>query len=205
MGFPVGPDAFTAANGTELHAYNAGWTQQRSDVVEIQSNAAILRGGGSEGCYKWDGDVFTGNQFAQAVIPNATNYGGLTVRMTGTSNATVNGYVALYDSTAIDLQTVTNGTRANLQTGMGAIANGDTLKLEVIGTSIKVYINGAQVGTTVVDSSFSTGQPGMYFIGSGLTVDTWTADTIPTGGGGVTFIPQPTKTPRQAVNRAGTY
>lgn len=185
MSFPIGPDAFTGANGTELHAYNASWTQQRSDVAEIQSNAAILRAGGSEGAYKWDGDTFTNpDGYVQAAMPNPTNYGGVTFRMTGTSNGTVNGYVVLYDGGSLDLQTVTNGTRANLQTGMGSIASGDTLKLEVVGSSLKVYVNGVQVGTTVTNSAFSTGQPGMYWIGSGLALDLWTADTIPTGGGG---------------------
>lgn len=185
MGFPVGPDTFTGASGTELHAYNAGWTQIRSDVAEIDSNTAVLRAGGSEGAYKWVTDTFTADGYVQAKIVNASNYGGVGFRLTGTSNATFNGYLALTDGGAIDLQLVTNGVRSGLQGGMGSISSGDTLKLEVVGTSLKVYINGVQVGTTVTDSTYSSGQPGMWWLGALATsLDLWTADTIPSGGGG---------------------
>lgn len=205
MAFPVGPDTFTVADGTELHAYNASWTQIRSDVAEIVSNAVVLRAGGSEGAYKWDGDTFTADGYVQAKIVNASNYGGISFRTTGTSNANYNGYLALTDGGAIDLQIVTNGTRAGIQGGMGSIANGDTLKLEVVGSSLKVYVNGVQVGTTSTDSTYSSGQPGMWWLGAGATsIDNWTADKIPSGGG-ATFIARPGLNIRQAVNRAGTY
>jgi hypothetical protein len=187
MGFPTGPDPFTGANGTELHTYNAGWTKQTTDQVSIQSNTAQLTGGGSEGAYKWDGDgAFANDQYAQAVYANTGNYGGVTVRMSGVTTATTNGYIALVDAGKIDLQKITNGTRSNLQAQMtGAVANADTVKLEVIGTAIKVYVNAVQQGTTVTDSSFASGQPGIYFLNSlACALDDWTADTIPTGGGG---------------------
>src|SRR6185369_16120486 len=118
MSFPVGPDAFTAANGTELHAYNAGWTQQRTDPAEVQSNAAGLRGGGSEGNYKWDGDTFTADQYAQAVIAVENNYGGVAVRMTGTTNGTVCGYICIYDSHKISIQRIDNGSRSVIVGGV---------------------------------------------------------------------------------------
>lgn len=213
MGFPTGPDAFTGANGTELHTYNSGWTLQTTDVGEIQSNTATMRAAGTESAYKWDGDgAFTADQYAQAVYATVGNYGGVTVRMTGTSTATLNGYIALFDGSTIDLQTITNGTRANLQGGMtGTVANGDTVKLEIIGTSpcnIKVFVNTVQIGTTVTEgtATFSSGQPGLYFLANAnsLHLDLWTADTIPSGGG-ATFFPKFATTPRQAVNRAGTY
>lgn len=207
MGFPTGPDTFTGSNGTELHTYNSGWTLQTTDVSEIQSNTATMRAAGSESAYKWDGDgAFSADQYAQAKYSTVGHYGGVTVRITGTSTATLNGYIALFDGTAIDLQKITNGTRANLQAGIGTVANGDTVKLEVVGTSIKVYVNGAQIGTTTTDSSFSSGQPGLYFLSNAnsLHIDDWTSDTIPSGGG-ASFVAVRNKPILQAVNRAGTY
>lgn len=184
MPYPVGPDTFTAADGTELHAYNAGWTQQRTDVAEVMSNVAQLRGGGSEGAYKWDGDTFTADQYVQAKVATASNYGGVTVRATGLSNATYCGYVALYDGGVIDLQRIDNGVRSNLQAGIGSISAGQTLKLQIVGTTLKVFVNGSQIGTDQTDATYATGQPGMYWLGgAAMAMDDWTADTIPSGAG----------------------
>jgi len=212
MSLPV-TDHFTGTSGTDLHVYNAGWTEQRASdtVCEISGvgggsgNTAWGKPGGSEAAVKWDGDTFTGDQYAQCKAVNASNYGGPTVRQTGTTVATQNGYLALIDGFAIDLQRFDNGVRTNLQGGIGSIGAGDALKLEIVGTTLKVYVNGVQVGTNQTDSTYATGQPGMYFNGAASSeLDDWTADTIPSGGG-AGFIAKPFKTPRQAINRSGTY
>ena len=48
------------------------------------------------------------------------------------------------------------------QTQGPGISDGDTLKAEIIGTTIRVYINGALV-LTGSDSTFATGNPGIGF------------------------------------------
>jgi len=190
-------DSFTGTSGTQLHTYNASWTEQRASDLHCEISGAgggtpntvrAAATGGSEAAAKWDGDTFTADQYSQAKAVNASNYAGPTVRMVGVTAAAENGYVALIDGLAIDLQRIDNGVRTNLQGGIGSIASGDTLKLEIVGTTLKVYVNGVQVGTNQTDSNYATGQPGIAFIGSGAELDDWMADTIPTGAGGPPFV-----------------
>ena len=196
MPLPV-TETFTDTSGTTLHAHNAGWTDQRAadTVCEISGvgggtpNTCRAKAGGVEAASKWDGDSFAADQYAQCTAVNGANYGGPTIRQTGTTAATQNGYLILISGAALDIQRMDNGTRTQLQGGLGSVVAGDIVKIDVVGTTIKAYVNGAQVGTNQVDSSYATGQPGMYFNGSqSAELDDWTADTIPTGAGGPPFV-----------------
>jgi hypothetical protein len=68
------------------------------------------------------------------------------------------------------------------------ISDGDTLKAEIIGTTIRVYINGALV-LTGSDSTFATGNPGIGFYlqgGSSATNSDFGFYSITATGGGMT-------------------
>jgi hypothetical protein len=57
----------------------------------------------------------------------------------------------------------------------GTFSNGNTLKLSVTGTTLKVFINGVQAGADATDSSISTGTFGIGYSGisSGTMLDDW--------------------------------
>jgi hypothetical protein len=51
---------------------------------------------------------------------------------------------------------------------------GDTIKFEIVGTTLKVYKNGTLwSGLTVTDSALSSGKVGVGILGSGTTIDNW--------------------------------
>ena len=51
----------------------------------------------------------------------------------------------------------------NVSPGIGAPANGDVLRAEIVGSVIKVYKNGALVAAGPEDSTYASGQPGIGF------------------------------------------
>lgn len=76
--------------------------------------------------------------------------------------------VVVWNGTLGDL-TILGGT----QTGGGTIADGDSLKAKIVGSTITVYHNDVQV-FTVDDSTWTEGMPGMsFFIRPGGTPENW--------------------------------
>jgi len=86
------------------------------------------------------------------------------------------------------LQKDVNGSFTDLLTGLTAV-NGDVLYIEAVGTTIKVKVNGVQVGTDATDSAIATGACGMWSWDTGTNMDDFLADNI--GGGAAPTVNKP--------------
>jgi hypothetical protein len=173
-------ETFTGTNGDPL---SSNWTvldggfQVQSNRIEgtiAETNAAF-----------WDADSFADDQYAQATIhPNAGAWNqGVLVR----SAAPCVGYLALA-STATTLALLRlDGleTYVNLQTLSGlspSLADGDLLRLVVVGTRLRMFVNGVQRGTDSTDSTYASGSAGILCYGvSAGRLDNFDADNTGPG------------------------
>ena len=110
--------------------------------------------------------------------------GGPIVRASGTWGAsTFTGYLLSLDNgTGVDA--VVNNSGITILTGLGTTwTAGDIARLEVEGTTIRVYKNGGQIGS-VSNGAIASGQPGFCGFDSAspssgdLSLDDFTADNI---------------------------
>lgn len=113
------------------------------------------------------GRSFNANHYAQATVFLAGGYSAgheveLFVRMSITPHS-VTGY-EFYMSTDTQLELVRwNGALDDFTVLTGAThtpADGDVMRLEVVGNSITAYVNGSPV-MNWTDNTFATGKPGM--------------------------------------------
>lgn len=156
-------DAFTGVDGTELHAYNAGWVKYRGDSYQLAIQSNSFQGNYElHITYGWEGDgAFNDNQYAQIKCVSTTNgtYLGVVCRAIYTDathktwygffGAPNDGFYLYYfnnDNTEHDL---VHYTDANLQVD-------DVLRLEVSGSSLVCKLNGATIISTT-DTTISGG------------------------------------------------
>ena len=117
--------------------------------------------------------TFNANQYSQGVVTRAAGYSPsgqheieLLLRFQITAN-NARGYEVLWGHAGNLAIVRWNGPLANYSsifggTNIGAAVEGDTLKAQIVGSTITVYKNGVQVATAS-DSMFATGQPGIGF------------------------------------------
>jgi hypothetical protein len=170
-------DAFTATNGDPL---SANWTVLQGGWTTY-SNYVYGTDGGWNFAY-WDADTFADDQYAQCDHINfAGVYSGPALRVAATR-----GYIALVEpaSTSITLRRVNSaGDVTTLQTiGSLTVVSGDQIRLEAEGSTLRVYLNGAQIGTDQTDATFSSGSAGIVSYGSNAGVDDFEGGNL--GGGG---------------------
>lgn len=165
-----------------------------ADVSGAGSGAAVVGNqavmGTSSGapnfvCFVVDSamDVATTDQRADQVTQGTD--GGPLARCSDGSNA----YYAYRGGTFVDLYKIVAGTSSYLgSTGPGAVANGDTVALECVGTTIRILVNSVQK-LSVTDSSLTAGRAGGYGGGSAAHAwDDFAVYTEPAAGGGVPRI-----------------
>lgn len=172
-------DNFTRADSTGL---GANWTviTNRFDVV---TNKAVTQFSGNN-VAAWNADSFGNDQYSQSVATNNITNGPI-VRCSLVA-ATYYAFACSPGSSAI--QKSVAGVGSNLLTGLPGIANGDTLKLTAVGTTLEAFINGVSVGS-VTDASIASGYAGISANGSANQVDSFIAETIGGGGGGSNWGP----------------
>lgn len=162
-------DNFDRADSATL---GSNWTDLTSyPGMSILSNQAVATGAGYNFAY-WNAVAFNADQYSQAIARNTTgSERGVIVRAVTAdkcyffdySNNSGNAFLFLL-----------NGGFTNLQS-FGAVVNlDDVMKIEAIGTSIKCYVNGIQVGTTTTNAVLASGSPGVAGLGTGSgTVNDW--------------------------------
>lgn len=172
--------------GSAFASLSASWTTAVGTWRITASGDKAEQTGSVDGTVWWNADAFGNDHYSQIVIGTKASSVGPGVRLSGTSGGTQNGYAWLYD---FGLYKIVNGAFTNLAAAVGSINAGDTLKLEVTGTSIKRYLNGVLQDTTT-DATHSTGAAGMYINNGagGPSIDTFTGDNV-AGSGGSTWGP----------------
>lgn len=181
-------DNFTRADANNL---GANWTPQfynggSGPGLGIFSNQCAAYG---DGLAVWTADAFGNNHYSQGTFTSSYNL--LLVRCSGTG-ITATAYACLGYVNNLYITLITGPTGGGFGTTigtLGAYVDGDVIRLEVVGTSIKAYVNGVQSGSTVIDATLSTGAPGVAQLNSSSPrIDSWMGDNV---GGAVAapFIP----------------
>jgi hypothetical protein len=187
-------DAFTGASAQ----LTSPWVQGRSDNVNnwlSQNGSGACRSGvaTTADCVCAYNNTVGNDQYSQVVVgfSGATNdFVYLFVRATVVASwyEQTSGNLAYWfwsngtSNTKLQYINTSINTLVSLDTANGTtFTAGDTLKLEVVGTTIKFYKNGAPItwttsGTTsVTDNHVTTGFPGigLSVSAAGKTVDNW--------------------------------
>jgi hypothetical protein len=127
------------------------------------------------------------DHWAEAKVFGAGTSGGGTgfgvlVRSDGFA---ISRYYALVSETdTVTLTKVVANTFTNIWIRSATFSPGDRLRLEVQGTTLRVYINGVQVGADTTDSALSAGNTGVLYSSSltGALLDDWAAGDFIVGG-----------------------
>jgi hypothetical protein len=168
-------DTFTGSNNDPINTSN--WTTLLGSFV-VFGNRAIGQVSVDSLAF-WDADTFADDQYAQVTYTqNYGYYAGPVVRAAATR-----GYWARVESsTSITLYRIDNSSSFNLLQTIGSltIANGDVIRIEAEGTTIRVYQNGTQRGTDEVDATYSSGSAGIASYTDAAYLDAFEADNLST-------------------------
>ena len=174
-------DAFT---GVDVSPLPNGWTQHQDSgfpggTVERLSNKASLAatGGAPDFVYCWQdvGEDCSTDIFAECDISDlSAGVSGPMARGDGTATA----YLVQVDANlgTVELFKVVGETRTSLSSAVSAAG---TVKLECIGTAIKVYVDDVEE-ISITNSDISSGQY-VGFLLAGDELDEATADNFDSG------------------------
>ena len=184
-------DNFNRANSSGL---GTNWTQTENvgvNRLDVSSNAATnANDGGSDASDFYNAVTWPNDQYSQADVTLNANPGdqdgpAVAVRM---ASAAVTYYRVVWTlgQTHLSIAKKVTGTYTLLtQPASGTLTNGDLLRAEAQGTTIRGALNGSVSGSTT-DSSISTGNAGLSYSSDGTgkvaTWDNWEGGDF---GGGV--------------------
>lgn len=194
--YAVVTDSFTGTDGTDLSTYSANWGPLWSSAVgecKIYGNG-VNSGGAFAGASRWDGRTWANDQYSQIkfiTIPPATAGWMHAVVRGATDGSTRTGYVGGVDPENLGHLRYTiakwvSNVRTTLVThGSQEAAANDVVKLQVVGTTLTLYVNGSEILSTT-DSAIASGDAGLSVLGLSGTVtyaDDWEGDDVASGGG----------------------
>lgn len=165
-------DSFTRANETPV---TTPWaTVTPLGGMNLTSNALVGTASVARASL-YNSGTWGNDQRVDAVIGalSATNnYPEVWVR--GSTGG--NGYKVYTDGTTggTAIARVDAGAETTIQAVAVAFANGDTLGIGIVGTTITLYKNGVAQTPTATDATYASGLPGAGAYGVG-TIDDWTA------------------------------
>lgn len=190
-------DNFNRANSTGL---GANWTKAGDASIfrfDVVSNAAVPESlAGADSMAYYNAVTWPNDQYSQAKITVTGTGGGgsgpgvaVRVGITG-----LNWYRAVVDhagSNNVSLSIMVGGAYSDIWLRNATFTDGDVLRLEVQGTTLRVKINGVQVGGDVTDSTFSTGNAGLAYSTSesAATLDDWEGGDFSGGASPQTVTP----------------
>jgi hypothetical protein len=173
-------DNFNRANA----GVGANWTASSDGGLLVVSGKVRGNGSSATDSY-WTANTFNDDQFSQitALVNDLpTDYAGVTVRQQGTGGQAY--YLGIYfwhsGSPLIQLYKHTVGgtyTQLGSSFSTGAIGIADTLRIEAIGSTITVKLNGMPVITQTDTSIPSGGSPGIQMNGF-PTADDWIGGSL---------------------------
>ena len=169
---------------TDAANLGTGWTAPSGyNVLKIVSNTAAGFADTECGEY-WNGDTWPADQYSEVVlgsVEDETDKGcGPAVRM-GANVA----YFAQPNAVETKLYKRTGvSTYTQISTNGAACTAGDTLRLEVSGTTLTVKKNGATIIGPLTDTALATGNAGLWCFTAGTlaSVTQWTGGAYSAGG-----------------------
>jgi len=171
----IGPDmgqgwvnvtGYSADNGMQIVSNAVVPTTLASDKVELYTSAS-----------------FKADQYAQADISvtGATSETGIGLALRGGFNGSYYRIV-VNKGDFIHISKFILGAFTSLAFRGTAWTDGDTLRVEVQGTTIRVYRNGIQQGADITDASIVSGYSGVAYssTSTSASLDNWSAGSINT-------------------------
>lgn len=146
----------------------------------------------------------TADQSAEITLGSLSVYDfpGVVLRWAATGGGV--GYRIFYENNAGTLEVhrwSAGASAATIASFAQSFANGDTLKAQIIGTTLKVYKNGAQIGADYTDANVASGQFGITYTFAGTAGTRITAFTGIDGlSAGPTITSVSTGTPREGAS-----
>ena len=148
----------------------------------------------------WSGTgTFSDDQYSQIVVTGVSeitaSYSvGVGVRNSTDTGANRDGYWFEFQEDSGTAKTtrilkVVNGSVTQLSTTTINWADGDTMRLDIIGSDLKAYRNDTLISAlNVTDTALTTGKPGITGSGgsSGPWADSWVGGDVTAGAGGRT-------------------
>ncbi len=167
-------DNFNRANEAPMGGV---WAQAGTTgpTVNLTSNAAVSTGAGDQ-FYKYAGAAATAAQFSQSTKPTGTDPDeGPACRITGSA---ITGYFAeMFGSSGI-LKHL-SGSASVVQGYTYTVADGDVIRLETEGSTLRMYQNGVVKSPAGSDVSIAgPGDVGMFFFESGVIQDDWSGGDL---------------------------
>lgn len=161
-------DNFNRANG----AIGSNWTVS-AGAFNVSSNTVVGAAGGPNVASWTATAAFFSDQFSQATV--VTNGGGGVAVRASLTAAT--GYVYWVDGGNREIGRYVAGVFTSLNTVAGAFTTGDVIRLEIVGSSLTAFRNGA-VDLTVSNATITSGQPGLIGIGATAAFDNWSGGNL---------------------------
>lgn len=180
-------DNFTRADSADL---GANWTVVTgAGSWKIATNTAQPNAESSDAAEYWNADAFNNDQYSEAVLGvAATSAGGtgcgVAVRVAA---GAWTYYRAVASVNGTELAKFVAGSYTSIDSDATVWANGDTIRLEVEGTTLRVKRNGTTIaGLTNTDASIASGSAGVDHssISTGTpTLTSWAGGNMAAAGG----------------------
>ncbi len=171
-------DNFNRANETNSATTSSGasWIKPNGSINVVSNQGYFPSSGGIGGIQEIGIDTGAVNHFHQIKMISSGVYpAGIAVRCTG-GHIVTNSYMILYTTGNVDLYRGTGSTNAqitnvasNIFGGGVGVSGGDTVRLEVEGTTLRAYKNGTLMYTNTGITNNSNTETNYYM--SGTTVD----------------------------------
>ena len=177
-------DDFNRADG----GLGANWTTHLA-APTIASNQAVAATSNAYNSAYWNADAFGADQYSEIIVGDADAYRGCLVRASG-SGGSANAYGCYAGSSlnsfGLPVGKWVAGSFSVLDTISFGLVTDDRLRLEVSGTTLRVYVNDTQVGTDLTDTDLSAGSAGIVLYQSAETpcINAWDGGNLGGGGGG---------------------
>jgi hypothetical protein len=173
-------DTFTRGTWATL---GPNWTTQTTLALTTASSQALATSTQNRHCSLWNAHTLGDNQYSQVTVigtTSSTRVNYVSVRSSGTSG-NYSQYNVTAEGTSSVISKIISGVRLVLQTINGLTwTSGDVLRLEVVGSTLRAYRNGAQIGTDQASGGeLTAGAPGICGSGSAV-MDTFVAGSIGT-------------------------
>ncbi|NEA31751.1 LamG domain-containing protein [Streptomyces sp. SID13031] len=178
----VSADRFTATTGTELsaHTTDATWTRADPNTGVITNQGRLRQSGGLFGAASYhtsatpsSPDYSVEADITAKSLPTADDI-GITGRVGGTSGSTfylASYHLGLFGADGWQLNRSVNGVTTSLGNVSQTLVIGQTyrLRLDMVGSTIRMFVNGVVIATATDSSITSAGWAGVR-LGSGTFI-----------------------------------
>lgn len=178
-------DTFNRANANPI---GGNWTTGSGDgAMQITSNAAWPADNTLDSQAYYNAVTWPADQWSEVAVTSGTIGGGTGFGVSARkSAAAATHYRLVVDRNAsnnIELAKVVAGAFTLIWDRTSAYSDGDVIRLEVQGTTLRAYRNGTQIGADSTDSGIATGNAGIMYSSTDTAAkgDNWNGGDFSSG------------------------